>query len=190
MDDGFEQSWSFPQRPAGSGDVVVTVEVATRFLGADADGLHFEGTRYGHATWIDATGARTAITSRFDGEDIRLEVPDALLGTSTFPAVLDPFVGPELSFGVPVRGRPSHYDFEPVVGFNGLDYFVSWVDYRRWRQCDVYATRVGTDGGVFDPLLQLSATAARSATAEVARPEVSPSGAAVVRARALRSLLC
>jgi len=152
---GFEQSWHFEKSPDGIGDLEVRIATALPYRFAAADGLHFDGVRYGHATWVDAAGTRTPLPSRYEPGAIRLTVPEALLKSSRFPAVLDPFVTPEYGFGTPVRGPPANFDFDPVVGFNGTDYVVAWVDFRRSRQCDLFGTRVATDGGVRDAVLQL-----------------------------------
>lgn len=52
--------------------------------------------QYGHGTWIDASGSRTAVPARFDKDRIVLIAPDTMVNTSVFPAVLDPkiVVGP------------------------------------------------------------------------------------------------
>ncbi len=145
---GFEQSWRFEHRPAGAGDLEVTVPVEGSFLGADATGLHFSGMRYGQATWVDALGRRTSLRSRFEGGVIRLLVSEATLIGSQYPAVLDPIVGPELSFG-PTTLVPESDSFTGgVLAFDGIDYVIFWNESRRIRHGNPYAARIPLDGGI------------------------------------------
>lgn len=149
---GSEQAWRFDVTPRGRGDLVV--EVRTRgavFTGTSDEGLHFSasgvGILYGHATFIDAEGVRTHIPVTFEGGRIILRVPAAVLATSSFPAVLDPLVGPE------VRAHGGeHTQRLPAVGTNGTDFLVAWVDERHPEGPAVYAARVHADGVVLDPL--------------------------------------
>ena len=94
---GAEQSWHFPARPVGD---AVAVEVSlggARFERAADDGVWLrtaEGARvrYGHGTWVDADGRRTAVPARWTGTRVALQVPAAVVAASRFPAVLDPLV--------------------------------------------------------------------------------------------------
>jgi hypothetical protein len=97
-----EQAWEFGEKPGGSGDLVLRVPVSGQaFVKQDVLGLHFvdaaggRGTRYGVATWIDADQQRTPIATRVVGGEIELRVPEGVLESSRFPAVLDPTVSPE-----------------------------------------------------------------------------------------------
>ena len=146
--EGFEQSWRIEHRPPGAGDLEVAVPVEGTFLGADATGLHFSGMRYGQATWVDALGRRTSLRSRFEGGVIRLVVSEATLVGSAYPAVLDPIVGPELSFG-PTTLVPESDSFTGgVLAFDGIDYVIFWNESRRIRHANPYAARIPLDGGV------------------------------------------
>ncbi len=145
---GFEQAWRFEDAPTGTGDLEVRVQVTRPFLGADATGLHFSGTHYGHATWVDAGGRRTPVQSRFEGGSIRLVVSEAVLAGSRYPAVLDPLVGPELSFG-PTTVVPESDSFTGgVLAFNGVDYVIFWDERRRALHDSAYAAGITLDGGI------------------------------------------
>ncbi len=96
---GVEQSWRYSARPAGD-RVAVTVSLTGASLDHVADdGLWLrtatgELLRYGHATWVDAEGRRTAVPARWDGARVAMNVPASVVAASTFPAVLDPMITP------------------------------------------------------------------------------------------------
>ena len=98
---GLEQTWTFDRAPPGRGALRVWVGVdGVRYVGVDDRGLRFADAaggalRYGHATWVDAQGARTAVPASWNGSAIELSVPEQVLAASAWPAVLDPVVGPE-----------------------------------------------------------------------------------------------
>lgn len=100
-DGGLEQGWTFDTKPNGGGDLVVRVNASDAdFLHADEAGLHFEGDAgnvvYGHGTWIDGTGERTAVAASWTRGAIELVVPAELVEQSAYPATLDPVIGPEM----------------------------------------------------------------------------------------------
>ncbi|GAO01525.1 PxKF domain-containing protein [Anaeromyxobacter sp. PSR-1] len=143
---GLEQSWEFAGRPAGGGDLSVRVRVGgAAFRAETRTGLHFQGRgddlpfRYGHASWIDATGRATPVPARFEGGHIVLTVPAATLDASRFPAVLDPVVSPEIGIDVAWPGSGAK------VAFDGARYLVAWIDGR-----GIVASRVALDGTVID----------------------------------------
>lgn len=153
---GVEQSWTFDERPAGSGDVVVRLGVAAgRLLGASDLGLHFTAgdlaVRYGHATWIDALGIRTHVPARFEQDGVVLSVPASTVEGSVFPAVLDPEISPEVSMDEPVNGVDSSLRFSPVVTRGRGGYLVVWTDDRSRTNWDIYGARVSETGALLDP---------------------------------------
>src|SRR5690606_11771838 len=114
---GVEQSWTFAARPDGAGELVVSVPLQVgAFVSADADGLHFSsgegpGVRYGHGTWIDAEGKKSAVPATFADGSIVLRVPAALVDGSSYPAVLDPVISSEIEINGTlqvVRSMGSH----------------------------------------------------------------------------------
>jgi hypothetical protein len=176
-EEGVEQRWHFPSAPAGKGDLTVRLSVTgVAFAGATGGGLHFRdektglGVRYGHATWVDANGRRTALEARWKGGAIVLRVPEALLASSAYPAVLDPVISPEQSVDTPVLGPNTAPQQNPSVASNGTGYLVAWYDLR--GESAVYATRVALDGTVLDPTgIVLSNT-----TRSLLWPEVASNG--------------
>jgi hypothetical protein len=177
---GVEQSWEFPARPAGRGDLVVRVATSgLKYAGETATGLHFADARglgfgYGHGTWIDATGAKTAVSARYHDGAVELAVPAELVERSVYPAVLDPVVGPEFAMdAVYGPGYVSRHEFTPDVVSNGEGYLVAWQDRRSGTSYDIYATRVSAAGTVLDGA---GIALTNTATVNEARPRVASNG--------------
>ncbi len=158
---GVEQSWTFRNRPAGHGDLALSVRVkGETFDSQTRNGLHFVdgkakvGLRYGNATWVDAIGNRTDIVPRWTGEVIELRVPESVILASKYPAVLDPTVSPEFGVDNPVialgvGGREQR----PKVARGNGQYFVTWSDWREWTPTmAIMGARVAFDGTVLDPV--------------------------------------
>ena len=151
---GVEQRWRFPARPAGVGALEVRVPVNAAFAGSTEGGLHFESAglmvRYGHATWVDAAGRKTAIPAHYEAGTIVMEVPGAVVDGSTFPAVLDPVIGPEQGLDQPAFGLALSSQGRPSVASNGTDFLVVWADGRDGTQ-DIFGARVSGAGALLDP---------------------------------------
>ncbi len=159
-EDGVEQSWSFDKAPSGQGDLLVRVPVkGLAYTGVTDGGLHFAdartglGFRYGHATWVDAEGRKTALRAGYAQGHIQLRVPAALLDASAYPAVLDPRIGPEFGMDNPVLQPLAAYQDYSAVAWNGTSWLVVWEDERSssTNGSDVYGTRVSSAGEVLDP---------------------------------------
>lgn len=155
-----EQSWQFPRVPSGRGDLVVRVRTSGERFGSTSEhGLHFGGAsgpglRYGTATWVDAMGTRTVVTPRFAAEtgEIVMTVPDAVLASSHYPAVLDPTLTAEQEVDKPLSGSTAGGDqSSPSVVSQGpgKGYFAVWYDRRGVRPA-IYGARIATDGKVLD----------------------------------------
>ncbi|APR87183.1 Flagellar hook-length control protein FliK [Minicystis rosea] len=154
--DGVEQSFEIPTRPEGSSDLVVRVRVTGQtYAGLTAGGHHFRdpatglGTRYGSATWIDGRGERTPLDVVWTGEELAITVPENVIDGSTYPAVLDPTVSPELGIDTPVPQVAQGDQTIPAVGFDGTNYLVAWHD-TRVGAGRLMATRVSSAGAVLD----------------------------------------
>ena len=157
---GVEQSWHFEHAPSGQGDLVVRVRATgERYSATSEHGLHFASTsgpglRYGTATWVDASGKRTVVVPRFVAEtgEIVMSVPDAVLATSHYPAVLDPTVTAEQEVDKPLAGSTAGGDQSApwvVSQGAGKGYFAVWYDRRGVRPA-IYGARIATDGKVLD----------------------------------------
>jgi hypothetical protein len=102
--DGFEQSFVFATRPAGSGDLVVRLGVAGDVQAAAAaaaqQSLEFRKDdvpviRYGEAYAFDRGGERIPVLTAYDGRGtLELIVPGAFVDRARLPLVIDPPVGP------------------------------------------------------------------------------------------------
>ncbi|WP_437550013.1 MYXO-CTERM sorting domain-containing protein [Sorangium sp. So ce367] len=161
---GVEQSFEFSAAPAGDGDLVVRVRVdGLRHAGATEGGHHFIdpasglGLRYGVATWIDARGTATRVPVAWDAAgELALRVPEALVETSAYPAVLDPIVSPELAMDEPIAGPSLGAQSDAAVASDGTNFLVVWSDWRgdlttSSDGADLYAARIAPDGTVLDP---------------------------------------
>lgn len=159
---GGEVTFEMPSRPAGTGDLVVTVRTkidggSAAPVGAalsirattDQSGLHLSAPGagrflFGHGTWIDAAGRRTPVAARFADGAITLAVPAAVVDASRYPAVLDPTVGPDLGTDGDVL-VPASGGFDPGAATDGTNSLVVWEDLERVR-----AVRVDPAGHVLD----------------------------------------
>ncbi len=157
---GVEQSWRFARRPAGSGDLLVSVAVrGQEFLDDNHSGLHFVdrrsglGVRYSHATWVDGNGEKTALRCQYQGGRIEILVPSALVEQSAYPAVLDPTVSAEFVTNAAPLPQPTPANQltqqNSSVAFDGTNFLVVWEEDR--AGFDVYGLffnlsgqRVGT----------------------------------------------
>ncbi|HWU85865.1 MAG TPA: hypothetical protein VN253_01215, partial [Kofleriaceae bacterium] len=155
-EDGIEQAWRFATRPPATGDLIVEVGVSgQQLVVANDSGLHFRspaglGVRYGHAVWRDAAGAELAIPVRFDDGRILIAVPQDVVQTSTYPAVLDPMITGELFTDTPVNGTTGANSRNQDVASDGSDYFVVWQDQRDDRNDDIFGARVSAAGVILD----------------------------------------
>ncbi|HVK65949.1 MAG TPA: hypothetical protein VM694_15815 [Polyangium sp.] len=153
---GVELSYSFAERPAGAGDLVVRIEVSGMApSGETASGHHFVdpgtnlGVKFGKATWIDARGAKTDVPVRVAGGSLELTVPADAIDASAYPAVLDPILSPEVGMDAPLLVQPANQQEDPAIAYGGGQYLVVWQD-RRAYEDHIYATRVQPDGTVLD----------------------------------------
>ncbi len=157
-EEGVELSWTFEEKPRGAGDLTVRLQSSgQRFVGVTSGGLHFEdpaselGMRVGHATFIGANGERTSIEALRENDDIVIRVPSQVLERSSYPAVLDPLIGPEKGVDQPLYGLPAQTASAPAVTSDGSNYFLSWSDRRGFGTDRIVATRVSAAGQVLDP---------------------------------------
>lgn len=153
--DGVEQSWEFADRPEGRGDLVLHVSAEGLPFTARTDGgLHFAnadgvGARYGHGTWVDASGASHRVPALWRGGLIELRVPGDVVDSARYPALLDPVVGPEFGLDMPVE-VPGVAVTSISTAFNGSHHLVAWADPSSGLS-QVYVTIVDSFGVVILP---------------------------------------
>jgi len=152
-EDGLEQSWRFESEPDGAGDLVVQVAVAgARVVSTDDDGLALGAVHYSNAIWLDAAGAELDLPVTWQAGRIAIRVPEALLASSQYPAVLDPIISIETRVdSVTADGYTGAWAREPSLAWSGSRYLVAWRDDRLGRDSDIYVARVESDGAVVDP---------------------------------------
>ncbi|WP_206079402.1 hypothetical protein [Polyangium spumosum] len=155
-EDGVELSYSFAERPAGAGDLVVRIEVSGMApSGETTSGHHFVdpaenlGLKFGKATWIDAKGVKTDVPTRVADGAIELAVPAGVIEGSAYPAVLDPIISPEVGMDAPLVVQPANLQDDPAIAYGSGQYLVAWRDRRSYVD-NIYATRVQADGTVLD----------------------------------------
>lgn len=179
--DGLEQSWSWSRPPATDGDLVVRVRArGLDYSGSTEQGLHFvdrlsgRGVRYGLARWIDAAGVGTSVGATWEAGEIALRVPRDVLDRSTYPAVLDPVIGPEIGTDSPVLTAAGGTGAQVV--FDGTNWFFVWADQRAGYggATQILGAHVTPAGSVLEPF---GIPIATSATTLLLTPQVGFDGA-------------
>lgn len=156
IDRGVEQSWRFDAMPSGSGPLEVVVAVhGAEHAGEDDDGLRFVDARhgarfrYGHATWVDASGHRTAVPTVASGSTVTMTVSHAVLASSAFPAVLDPTVEAEIELDpASVYVAAAGAQYVARAASDGVDGVVVWTDEREGPR-KTYGTGIDDTGSAY-----------------------------------------
>jgi uncharacterized protein (TIGR03382 family) len=158
-EDGVEQSFTFAERPAGHGDLVVRQRVTGEdYAGVTAGGHHFLdpasglGVRYGAATLVDARGARTPLEVRWTGEELAVVVPEAVVEGAAYPVEIDPSVSAEIGIDTSIALPDLLDQVAPAVGWDGTNWLVVWTDGRQAAagRYLILGTRVTTGGAILD----------------------------------------
>jgi len=137
--DGLKQSFTFTQLPAGAGDLVVSMDVATDLQPlVVGNGLNFLqgdiGISIGEVVGIDANGARCTGSMMFEGGSLEMRLPATFVNNAALPLVLDPLVGTE--FNVSTAWNDTDHDVAYDAD-NNL-YCVTW---RRFFSATSYGMR-------------------------------------------------
>ncbi|MBK8977677.1 MAG: hypothetical protein IPM29_17345 [Planctomycetes bacterium] len=148
IEDGIEQSFVFPTRLPGQGDLVVRLSLDTELtaeVGHYDDGLtlHRDGeplVGIGRVVGIDARGRRCAGELRWDGSQLELVLPAAFVDTARYPLVLDPLIGPLGRHGNGAILSDVAYDVTWDL------YLVVWQHTVSASDRDVYGQRVRQNG--------------------------------------------
>ena len=152
--DGLELSFEFASRPAGTGDLVVRLQLRSALpmelsdtgLGCEQPGIG--GVGVGLVTGLDAAGRSAPGQLRLDGDVLELSLPAAFIDTAALPLVLDPFVYPVIPIGL-----DSPPDFWPDIAYEaGADRFVVvWGQVYSSSDDDIRGQFVDSNGAL-DPL--------------------------------------
>ncbi|MBL8752699.1 MAG: hypothetical protein JNK15_05310 [Planctomycetes bacterium] len=161
--DGIEQTFRLAQRPAGSGDLVVELALASDLplTSARTDGLRFElagigGVTFGAVTGVDANLATTTGTVHAVEDTIRLTLPAAFVDHAAYPLVLDPLIGGYLTVG---NGNGA--DDLPSAAFDeGTGrYLVVWTSALSSTTAEIRAQYVASNGTNFGPMFVVATDA-------------------------------
>jgi len=161
--EGIEQAFTFATLPEGSGDLVVrgrlTTDLAARFgekgeLRFEAPG--FGSVTYGGVTGIDATGSTSPGWLRLEGDILELVLPEAFVTGASFPLVLDPLIGSNVTIatGAEDDWPDVAYDFDEDL------YLVVWNRVFSGSDSDIRGQRVSPDGTLIGSLINVEVSPA------------------------------
>lgn len=161
--DGVEQTFTFGEPLPGRGDLVVRGEFETE-LAADsfaetAGGLQFASpygrVTLGAVTGIDANGARSGGSMRFDGTHLELRLPASFVDGAAYPMVLDPLIGTGLDLGA-----PHENDSDPDVAHDASSgqYCVAWTRTFSASHRAIRVQRVSSSGTPVGSLVSLGSS--------------------------------
>lgn len=153
-EEGLEQSFLFPSRPAGSGDLVVRGRIRSDLIAAPAVelgvGPRFElpgvgAVTFGSVTGVDANGARVDGTIQLLGSVLELRLPGDFVDAAAYPLVLDPLIGAQIDVDTSVAE-----DGTPDVAYDGDEatYFVVWNRVFSLVDADIRGQRVDNTGAL------------------------------------------
>jgi len=148
---GIEQAWHFETAPPNIGEMIVDVPLdGATSLRDSTDGVLVRAgrstLRYSNGLWRDAAGMTYPVAARATGRGIELRVPAAVIGSSRYPAELDPMIGAVFDLTDATTAGESI-----PVGYGGGQYLAMWdQDDGAATGVDVLATRVSAAGVVLD----------------------------------------
>lgn len=153
-----ELTFVFPERPPGSGDLVVRGQLDTELVPdtrEDDDPVilrsPFGGVEIGTVTGVDARGRMAAGRIVLGGNTIDFVLPGEFVDTATYPMVLDPFLW---VFSDVSPGTESHYP-DVAYAFGPQAYMVVWERWWSATDQDIYGQRLTQDGALLGPTLLL-----------------------------------
>ncbi|MFY9345449.1 MAG: hypothetical protein WAT39_23365 [Planctomycetota bacterium] len=146
---GLEQSFLLADRPAGSGELVVTCDLQCECESTPdgMGGLCFTapdvGTfSIGAVTGIDAAGERVRGALQRTGNTLTMSLPAAFVDRATYPLVLDPLLGgPTLVSGL------DRVDPDVVFDAGTGDWLAVWGTFASGTDSDIYGQRIAQASG-------------------------------------------
>ncbi|MCR9243538.1 MAG: hypothetical protein NXI31_00795 [bacterium] len=160
--DHLKQSFVFAQQPAGSGDLIVRLQLDTELeasIGQGLDGLRldsqFGGVDIGAVVGVDAGGRRAKGSMNWDGRHLELVLSDSFVSNASYPLELDPPIGSVFPIGT-----LSGDDIQPDIAYGGFFqvYLVVWENVYSSSDRDVRAIRVLPSGSTSGSVLQVAYT--------------------------------
>lgn len=146
---GLEQSWVFTELPLDGGDLRIEGAITTPLACATREALHqalvfvdAQGNpvlSYGAAIAFDALGRTTQVVTRFDGEQIVLELAGEWLRQATLPVTVDPLVGPVFVSVGGASGGYSSFELACQRESAGQTQFVAFTRAFSAQDHDAYA---------------------------------------------------
>lgn len=163
---GVAFSYLVPERPAGSGDLVVRLPLATSLPDPVPDGAgglrfvspDFGGVSVGAVTGIDSLGRTQLGELRWTEGELELRLAADFVDTASYPLLVDPLVGPILT--------PSTGSFDEVradvAGFQFTGFLAVWQRVFSADSIGIRARRLGLDGvpSLSSPVLALGSAGA------------------------------
>ena len=154
--DALKQSFVFGQQPAGEGDLVVRLRVATNM--AAEPGEFLQGLKL-HAGDLEAVeiGVVVGIHMNYTGSHLELVLPHAFVATANYPLVLDPPISSAIVNSSSVQVHRPDIAYEP-----GSDrYLVVWEHVYSATDEDIRGHFVSPLGSPLGSLLSIDASSER-----------------------------
>lgn len=155
LDQGVEQCWVIHRRPRSSEDVTIEGKVISPHrIVSSPFGLDFVDERgrrvcgYGKVIVIDSRGRTHSCLPRFDSGKVTIRIPSDYIRKASFPILVDPMVGPEVSICPSYESAPGRQESVRVAS-SPYGYLAVWQDYRGGT-ADIFATRISPSGEVLD----------------------------------------
>lgn len=127
---GLEQSFVFAERPAGTGDLVVSLDLQTTLpLTGDGKAAWLDtagnGVTIGAVSGIDAVGRTTPGTLHCGQHKLELRLPGWFVDAASYPLILDPLIG------TAVNALPNADCDFPDCAYDAYtdSYCVAWTQY-------------------------------------------------------------
>jgi hypothetical protein len=173
--EGVSITWAMPEPLPGAGPLLITAQLdGLAYAGSSKLGQHFAdagGTArvcVGPVQAVDAAGTSWDLPLEMAGSQLRVQVPEEILGEATYPLAIDPLIGPEFGMDNLLKGPAYSTQYEPAVASNGTNYLVVWhEDSGSGADYNILASRVTAAGGIADPKGIVVSTAQQNQSAAV-----------------------
>lgn len=166
--DGLKQSFTFAHLPAGTGDLIVRLQLSTdlavqadrgpdgelTFLSANAGGVSI-----GKVLGIDSSGAEAVGTMRYEAGSLELRLPASFVDHAAMPLVLDPLVG--TAFAAAIGSDDNDLDIAYDSTSNA--YLATWRRRFSTTSYAVRAQRINDSGGLSGGLITVQSLGASTA---------------------------